>query len=272
MEESIQRLKIRGINVRDRHISAWGPKTFIPNAFPREVNLSFRTLAHCFEDDEIFETLNLPVTRKTTNIIKHKIETEDGGFVFTGNANCKLLIETEEEKSLLAEWTKKHCTEQFQLHEIPFYCNIPSLLNCSFCESNSKPSKGHHESYCYEKTKSKQKEVQIVNDKLQNEVEPTKENIPQKEKEGEPFEMKTSEQVCEPPKKKKTFGEVLIEKSGSTREQTNKVSEPNDGDTPNECEEEVDKFESLGKVNTRKRKPLQNHQNTLNELSNDSCG
>lgn len=272
MEGSIQRLKMKGINVRDRHISAWGPKVFNPNAFPREVNLSFRTLAHCFADNEVFEALNLPVTRRTTNIIKHKIETEDGGFVFTGNANCKLLMETEEERKLLAEWAKQHCTEQFQLHEIPFYCNIPSLLTCSFCEGKGKLSAGHDESYCYEKARVKQKEVQDIPDKLQiEEIESTEETNTQSVSECESVEMKTTntDQVGEPPKKKKTFGEVLIEKCGSSAEVSESAG--HGPDFPVSCDaEESDTFESLGKVNIRKRKPLKNRQETQDELGNDS--
>ena len=148
-----------------------GTSSLLSQCFPQEVNLYFRTLPHFFTDQEIITAIKLPINKQTSPIKRHTVETEDG-FIYDGGAVCKLLVETKEELAALKNWAEENCTAVFSLHEITFYGNIPSLLECQFCQSAGGPFKGHHVSYCHKKkteeykrkaTEAKIKESQNTN-------------------------------------------------------------------------------------------------------------
>ena len=46
IEKPILELKLKGIDVRNKHLSAWGPKVVCPEAYPREVTLHVRNVPH----------------------------------------------------------------------------------------------------------------------------------------------------------------------------------------------------------------------------------
>ena len=45
-------------------------------------------------------------------------------------------------------WVEQSCTKSFQLYDMDFYCNIPSLLTCSYCQTLGNNGGGHLEAYC----------------------------------------------------------------------------------------------------------------------------
>ena len=167
MAQSIQKLKMNGIDVRGRHINAWGPRLKYTEAFPREANLYFQTLPHFFKDEEVFQAIKLPTRKQTTAIKKATIQTEDG-FIYSGNAICKLMIENEQQLQELTKWAEKSCASEFSLYDLKFYCNIPSLLECENCRANGKNFRGHHRSYCQaSSTKQQIQQIETVST-LQN--------------------------------------------------------------------------------------------------------
>ena len=153
-EKSLLELQLHGINVREKHISAWGPRLQNRDTFPREVTVQFRNLPHFLLESEILNTVNLPKTKKLSNILKQKLHTEDGGYIYIGTAYYKLLVENETELNSLKVWAEENCTKTFSLQNLDFFCNIPSLLSCNFCLSQNKNSNGHHEKYCIQKRQS----------------------------------------------------------------------------------------------------------------------
>ncbi len=140
--------------MRSRHITAWGPRMKVKDAFPREVTLQFRNLAHFLNNSDVFESLDFPSIKPATKITKETTRTDDGGHFYTGKAYCKILIETEAELQEAKVWAENSCTEEFRIGELTFYSRIPSILNCSFCAYHNKEATGHHEKYCYVKKKT----------------------------------------------------------------------------------------------------------------------
>ena len=57
MRQSISELKMRGIDVRGKHLSAWGPRENIPNSYPKETTLHLRNIPHILLDTAIIEQL-----------------------------------------------------------------------------------------------------------------------------------------------------------------------------------------------------------------------
>ena len=102
-EKNLLELQLHGINVREKHLSAWGPKLQKTDTFPREVTVQFRNLPHFLPECEVLQTVELPKTKKLTNVMKQKLHTEDGGYIYIGTAYYKLLVENEIELNLLKE-------------------------------------------------------------------------------------------------------------------------------------------------------------------------
>ena len=148
LQKSIQELKIKGINVRGRHINAWGPREFEEDMYPKQLNVQFTNLPHFIPDEIILEEIGIPSMKPISTIIKQKHATADGGYVFTGRAHMKIMVESETCLENVKKWTEQNCTKTFTADEMEFYCNIPSVLTCSHCKSNKKQHVGHHDSYC----------------------------------------------------------------------------------------------------------------------------
>ena len=147
MQSSILELKLNGIDVRRKHIKAWGPREYSLRSFPREVTVHFRSLPHFFEGEDIYDCINFPYVKKLSPIMKEKFLTEDQGFVYTGFAYGKVMVSNENEEEALKNWAEQSCTKSFQLYEMDFYCNIPSLLTCAYCQTLGNNARGHHEAY-----------------------------------------------------------------------------------------------------------------------------
>ena len=164
MAESIQKLKMNGIDVRGRHINAWG--------LSPEANFYFQTLPHVFTDEEVFDAVKLPNRKQTTTIKKATIPTEDG-FIYSGNGISKLLIENEQPLLELTQWAEKSCSSEFSIYDLKFYCNVPSLLECENCKAKGKTFRGHHQSYCRANSRNQriaQNENSPVNEDQSEEV------------------------------------------------------------------------------------------------------
>ena len=150
MEQSMLKLKMTGINVRNKHLNAWGPRERNPNAFPREVSLQFRNLPHFIPDEMVLDAIQLPSTENVNPIVKQRLPNEDGGAVFTGWAYTKLIVENDMQLEQLKTWANEKCTETFAIDEMEFYANIPSILECEHCKTTGKRFNGHHVKYCWE--------------------------------------------------------------------------------------------------------------------------
>ena len=48
--------------------------------------------------------------KKLSNILKQKLHTEDGGYIYIGTAYYKLLVEKETELNSLKVWAEENCT------------------------------------------------------------------------------------------------------------------------------------------------------------------
>ena len=86
MEKEIVELKLKGTDIRGRHLTAWGPRRMPENAYPKEVTMHFRILPHFITEDSVYAELKLPNIKALSRIMKGKLKTDDGGFVFTGKA------------------------------------------------------------------------------------------------------------------------------------------------------------------------------------------
>ena len=139
-----------GINVRSKHLNAWGPRERNPNAFPREVSPQFRNLPHFIPDEMVLDAIQLPSTENVNPNVKPRLPTEDGGAAFTGWAYTKLIIENDMELEQLKTWANEKCTETFAIDEMEFYANIPSILECEHCKTTGKRLNGHHVKHCWE--------------------------------------------------------------------------------------------------------------------------
>ena len=99
LEHSVQALKLNGLSLRGKHLQPWGPRQRVPGAFPREVNLYFRNLAHCISDTEVIESIGLSDDIMQSSMKKEERTTVDEncerGWFFTGNAVCKFILENE---------------------------------------------------------------------------------------------------------------------------------------------------------------------------------
>ena len=73
------KLKMTGINVRNKHLNAWCPRERNPNGFSREVSLQFRNLPHFIPDEMVLDAIQLPSTENFNPIVKQRLPTEDGG-------------------------------------------------------------------------------------------------------------------------------------------------------------------------------------------------
>ena len=157
LQSSILELKLNGIDVRGKHIKAWGLREYPLKRFPREVTVHFRSLAHFFEDEDIYDCINFLNVKKLSPLMKEKFLTEDQGYVYTGFAYGKVMVSNENEEKALKNWAEQSCTKSFQLYEMDFYCNTPSLLTCAYCQTLGNNARGHHEAYCsLKRTENKQ--------------------------------------------------------------------------------------------------------------------
>ena len=68
MKQSMLNLKMTGINVRNKHLNAWGPRERNPNAFPREVSLQFRNLPQFIPDEQSWMLFNCPARKTSTQL------------------------------------------------------------------------------------------------------------------------------------------------------------------------------------------------------------
>ena len=164
MRQSISELKMRGIDVRGKHLSAWGPRENIPNSYPKETTLYLRNIPHFLLDTAIIEQLGLPDTRLLAPIKKQRFESEDGGWYFTGTAQAKIVVESAQHQEMLKEWANTNCTRAFSMGEFEFFANIPSLLECSFCKEREMHFQGHHEKYCRSKRAHEREEARMGRD------------------------------------------------------------------------------------------------------------
>ncbi len=133
---------------------------------PETSNCPLEQPAHFVPDSDVLEIIDIPNVKKLSNIIKQKLTMDDGGYVYTGAAQLKLMIANEEELQALKNWAKLNCTKTFYAFENAFYCNIPSILNCSFCEARNRNSNSHHDSYCV--LKKKQERQTLVSQSKEN--------------------------------------------------------------------------------------------------------
>ena len=236
------------------------------NAYPKEVTVHFRSLPHFVEEKVIFEILQLPKMKKLTTIMKEKIQLEDGGFVFPGKAYSKLLVENREELEELTKWTEEKCTEVFQYEEIDFYCNIPTLLACSYCAENNRNSRGHHVKYCFEKKKRGfvQKRQDMVHDKKKTSNEDgfhTKRHHqnPEASKETETENAEINEKNVEPTKKDETKKKNEKNNPWFKRKQMNEnESEEAENGRTVDISEGEENMESLGRIIRRSERHKKN--------------
>ena len=121
------------------------------NAYPKEVTMHFRSLPHFMTEDSVYAELKLPNIKKLSRIMKEKLKTDDGGFVFTEEAYSMLLVENKDERADLSKRAAEHCTTRFNLDEMEFYCNNPTLLSCEYCLKRNRNYEGHHKTYYNEK-------------------------------------------------------------------------------------------------------------------------
>ena len=70
MQNIILELKLNGIDVRGKHIKAWGPREHNICSSLREKTIHFRSLPHFFEDEDVYENIKLPDVRKLSPIVK----------------------------------------------------------------------------------------------------------------------------------------------------------------------------------------------------------
>ena len=252
----VQALKLNGINIRDKHIVAWGPKERVIDAYPKEVNMYFRNLAHFFDDEDVLQAVKLPdMMKQTTMIQKETIATndEDGGCVYTGRASCRMLIEDEKQEELLSSWAETSCVQTFELFGTQFFCNIPSLLICEHCEKAGRRAKGHHVSYCYQKFRSSKN----------NQKEPSDQRL-MKSKESEYHEKKPKQSEKEVSQEVQSDGEIsydtntnfsqVVKRNVNRRAyELRKQKLPQTETKPNNYSNENEtQFESLGTI-TRSR-------------------
>ena len=73
IRQSISELKMREIDVRGKHLSAWGPGENIANSYPKETTLHLRNIPHFLLDTAIIEQLGHPDTRLLAPIKKQRI-------------------------------------------------------------------------------------------------------------------------------------------------------------------------------------------------------
>ena len=73
MRQSISELKMRGIDVRGKHLSDWWPRENILNSYRKETTLHLHNLPHFLLNTAIIEQLGLPDTRLLAPIKKQRI-------------------------------------------------------------------------------------------------------------------------------------------------------------------------------------------------------
>ena len=95
--QEILELKMKGIDIRGRHVTAWGPRFMPENAYPKEVTMHLRSLPNFVTEDSVFTDLKLPIIKKLSRIMKAKLRTDHAGFLSKRKAYSKLLVRKQDE-------------------------------------------------------------------------------------------------------------------------------------------------------------------------------
>ena len=149
LENAASSLIHEGITLRNRKIRPYSVNYSNPNnnVYPKRLPISFRNLPHFLTDEDILSSCGLQNFKFSSKIFHQQRRLPDSSLFHTGEARITVLIDNENEESLLQNWANNAYDKMFSSSGIFFKCCCIPLLECSLCVNENLPS-AHQQSRC----------------------------------------------------------------------------------------------------------------------------
>ena len=220
-----------GLTIRNRKIRPYSVKYSNPNnnVYPKKLPISFRNLPHFLTDDDILNSCGLQNLKFSSKNIHQQRRLPDSSLFYTREARITVLINNENEESLLQNWANNAYDKTFTSSGIFFKCCCIPLIDCLLCAKENLPS-AHQQSRCPKKLPDEQqirKNSESQNQKL------------------------TTDYVMEPSETEPISNEPELSYSNKA-EPISKTPKLADDGAENECNNNVEETEELWIDNSKK--------------------
>ena len=149
-EEEVANMQLTGLQILNRTMLPTADEIwqYSPSMYPKKFTLRIEGLPILCGDEELLEVIQMSCGDILSEINRHTVTTEVG-VVYIGTANATLQVKSEEEETILKDWSRANgISDTRNWHGITIRANVLRLHSCSICSTQSgREIFGHDEAW-----------------------------------------------------------------------------------------------------------------------------